>query len=472
MIGERPRGKAVVVLGSGRLGRIGLMGGALVACVACSETVPATQVIVSVNSNLQVGEELASVVVYVMDPDSNKVVSQHPFELTDDKPRNREVRLPFSFGLSKGQKSRFRLDVIGYAPTGAGGAEEAVVEQKVLGTFRDRETLLLKVFLAKACFMRMCEEDDRTCYPERDGDVAAGDCGDVLEPALKPARPGDERDVWTNIPLGAAGSDGGTAGSGESGADASGGAGRAGNSGGAGRDGGAGDAAAAGTSGEAGEGEAGETGEAGEGAGSGGSGESGAGSGGAGAGSGAAGAGTGGTGGTAACVPTGERHHTSEGADHVETGPQATDPDDYVSDPPSSGIHCNSFGAYANFTEAKPLPLCNWVHNLEHGAVVLLYNCPTPCPQIVAGLEQVIADSSPDPDCANLEPPLKRLILTPYRGMSAKFAASTWEFTWTSNCDTITAADREALLDFIDEHWGSRGTAGEKTLCSLGSVTP
>ena len=45
-------------------------------------------------------------------------------------------------GLSKGQKSRFRLDVIGYAPTGAGGAEEAVVEQKVLGTFRDRETRL------------------------------------------------------------------------------------------------------------------------------------------------------------------------------------------------------------------------------------------------------------------------------------------------------------------------------------------
>jgi Protein of unknown function (DUF3105) len=455
------------VSASGRLGRIGLLGCALLAGAACSETVPATQVIVTVNSDLEVGEELASVVVYVVDPDSNKVVGQHPFELTKGAPRNRQVRLPFSFGLTKAQKSRFRLDVIGYAPTGSGGAEEAVVEQKVLGTFRDRETLLLKVFLAKACFMRMCEEDDRTCYPERDGDVEAGDCGDVLEPTLATALAGDERDAWTKIPSGSAGNDGGVAGSDEGGASGSGTAGRAG---GAGRDGGAGDAAA-GTGGGAGEGEAGETGEAGEGAGTGGSGQSG-GSGGAGAGSGGAGEGAGGSAGTPACVPTGETMHVTEDADHVPVPPaaQVTSPSDYGSDPPSSGLHCEAFGMYTTFTEAKPLPLCNWVHNLEHGAVVLLYNCPTPCPEIVDGLEQVIAGPLPDPDCTGAG--LKRLILTPYDGMSARFAATTWGYTWTSNCDTITAADRAALHDFIEEHWGTRGIAPEKDLCYQGSVTP
>jgi hypothetical protein len=85
----------------------------------------------------------------------------------------------------------------------------------------------------------------------------------------------------------------------------------------------------------------------------------------------------------------------------------------------------------------------------------------------------VIDGSPPDPDCNLVEPPVKRLILTPYADMDATFAATAWRHTWTSKCTTFTASDREALLDFIEEHWGSNGDAGgEDTVCSPGSITP
>src|SRR5262245_49848708 len=68
-----------------------------VACAACDdEVVPATQVIVSVNSDLVVGEQLTSVTAYVLDAAGGNVVAEHPFELTAGSPRQGQVRLPFS----------------------------------------------------------------------------------------------------------------------------------------------------------------------------------------------------------------------------------------------------------------------------------------------------------------------------------------------------------------------------------------
>src|SRR5689334_4317457 len=41
--------------------------------------------------------------------------------------------------------------------------------------------------------------------------------------------------------------------------------------------------------------------------------------------------------------------------------------------PPTGGPHCATPLACQNFTAEQPV--CNWVHNLEHGHLVLLYNC-------------------------------------------------------------------------------------------------
>lgn len=64
-----------------------------------------------------------------------------------------------------------------------------------------------------------------------------------------------------------------------------------------------------------------------------------------------------------------------EGANHVEQGSPIT----YKHYPPSSGPH---YGAPAQYgVQAVPVPEGAWVHNLEHGAIVLLYKCAGDCEQ-------------------------------------------------------------------------------------------
>jgi Protein of unknown function (DUF3105) len=451
LIGEQLRGKAVGVFARGGLQR--RLAGALAlsaCCLGCSdEIVPATQVVVTVNSDLEVGQELTSVTAYVLDAAGGNVVDEHPFELTADEPRTGQVRLPFSFVIAKKQASRFRLDVIGYGPTGPGGAERAVVEQKVIASFRDRETLLLKVFLSKLCVPNVCQ-GERTCHPESGDGVEAGECGEALRPSLDPVKAGEEDRAWTGEQPGGrdAGMDADVPQAGE-GADA-GGAGRGGTGGRGGMaDGGAGRGAAGGR---------------------GGAGAS-SGTGGRGAGTGGMAAGTGGMGGAGngglpECA-TGERTHVDEGSDHA--GSFA--PEQYESDPPSSGMHCEPFGQYTTYTDAKPLPPCNFVHNLEHGAVVLLYNCEQPCPEIVDGLEGVIAAGVSDPNCNGSG--ILRVILTPYHDMDATFAATAWQRTWTSKCTTFTQADHDALVAFVTANLGTTANrAGEPGNCNNGSITP
>ncbi len=68
--------------------------------------------------------------------------------------------------------------------------------------------------------------------------------------------------------------------------------------------------------------------------------------------------------------------------DHVDT------PIDYPDPPPTSGPHNSCWVAYGAYdTEVADE---RWVHNLEHGAVVFLYDCPSGCPDEVAALEALI----------------------------------------------------------------------------------
>jgi hypothetical protein len=165
-----------------------------------------------------------------------------------------------------------------------------------------------------------------------------------------------------------------------------------------------------------------------------------------------------------ACLITlGETHpHDSNPAPHV---PVELDPSEYNSSPPSSGPHCGSWGQYATYEPSAPLPACNYLHNLEHGAVALLYNCPEGCPDVVAALGAILADPPDDPDCA-----APRLLLTPYEDMDALVAAAAWGHTWTSEAfDECTEA---SLRAFIETHIGSRGTSPEPMVCANGSIAP
>jgi hypothetical protein len=155
-----------------------------------------------------------------------------------------------------------------------------------------------------------------------------------------------------------------------------------------------------------------------------------------------------------ACTPEGEVHRTAA-ADGTVGSLEEFATLTFDSNPPSSGRHCAQGGAYGGYTEAQPLPRCNYLANLAQGGVVLTYNCPAGCADIAGQLARAIADVQ-DPDCTNN----RRVLITPDKALDVKVAAVAWGFTWRSDC--LDTATRPALVKFINDHIGTRGEAPGK----------
>lgn len=170
--------------------------------------------------------------------------------------------------------------------------------------------------------------------------------------------------------------------------------------------------------------------------------------------------GEGGSGGGSACIVEGDTLHATLGGMHVESNEDV----EYNSNPPSSGPHCGVWGSWGVFSEEKPLSDCNFIHNLEHGGIVLAYRCPEGCEDIVSELE-TLRDSAMDPDCS-----VPRVIITPNDELDVVVAAAAWQRTWRGDCLDEPAVT--SLKRFIAYNIGSRGIAPEATLCEPGSITP
>ena len=129
--------------------------------------------------------------------------------------------------------------------------------------------------------------------------------------------------------------------------------------------------------------------------------------------------------------------HPIEGAVHVPICSPLT----YRTNPPSSGNH---YGVWADYrTYERPILRGFWVHSLEHGAMVITYNCPGGCPDEVAAAQAFI-DSLPA-ECSSNS---RRLILAPDPELDVRFAASAWGFTLLAGC-----FDRDAFAVFYAEHY-------------------
>ncbi len=123
-----------------------------------------------------------------------------------------------------------------------------------------------------------------------------------------------------------------------------------------------------------------------------------------------------------------------EGAVHVSTCAPVT----YGSHPPSSGPHYGSWPVFRVYDQ--PVPWGYLVHGLEHGAVVVAYNCPDGCPAVVDQLKALYAAVPPRESCSR--PPL---IITPDPSLDVPFAASGWGATLRARC-----FDRDRFDAFID----------------------
>jgi hypothetical protein len=112
--------------------------------------------------------------------------------------------------------------------------------------------------------------------------------------------------------------------------------------------------------------------------------------------------------------------------------------------PPVSGDH---YGEWAEFKEyAKPVAAGYWLHNLEHGGLVLLYNCPAGCSDEVKQLRALV--TALPTEAATCSPTVKRAILAPDTVMSARFAVIGWGHSLSGDC-----LDSAAFHGFMNDHF-------------------
>jgi hypothetical protein len=129
------------------------------------------------------------------------------------------------------------------------------------------------------------------------------------------------------------------------------------------------------------------------------------------------------------------------------------------SNPPSSGPHYPVWAAYGQ--SHAPVPRGYYVHDLEHGAIVLLYNCgDAGCADVVAALHAVSDAIPDDPLCIGARQGVRvRTVITSDPLIDAPVAAAAWGWTYVAEC-----VDFATLEQFALEHYGH----GPESTCGDG----
>jgi hypothetical protein len=115
----------------------------------------------------------------------------------------------------------------------------------------------------------------------------------------------------------------------------------------------------------------------------------------------------------------------------------------YGTSPPSSGRHYPPPNWAAFKVYDAPVPWGFLVHSLEHGAVVVVYNCPGGCPADEIAAARSWAAAVQDP--LGCQPP--RVILAPDPTLDVPWAAAAWGWTLRA-----AAFDAAAFQAFYTEH--------------------
>jgi len=131
----------------------------------------------------------------------------------------------------------------------------------------------------------------------------------------------------------------------------------------------------------------------------------------------------------------------------------------YSTSPPVFGDHYPVWAAYKTYDFEVPLGYL--VHDLEHGAIVIFYDCPDGCRDEVATVQAFIDALPADPRCTSAV--RVQVVLVPRPGLGARWAASAWGYSLTADC-----FDPEVFRTFYDEHHGQ----GPEDLCAQGVSLP
>jgi Protein of unknown function (DUF3105) len=125
------------------------------------------------------------------------------------------------------------------------------------------------------------------------------------------------------------------------------------------------------------------------------------------------------------------------GRTHIPSG----QPYNYNSNPPTSGPHTSAVATPG--VHEEPVPKETAVHNMEHGQVVVWYNCNAPQPlnaDACNTLKQSLAGVVSDALERN-----KRVVMTPYSDMDHTIALTAWQFL-----DAFDQFDGQRVRTFVD----------------------
>lgn len=133
----------------------------------------------------------------------------------------------------------------------------------------------------------------------------------------------------------------------------------------------------------------------------------------------------------------------------------------YSSDPPTSGMHLESFSQ--TLISQTPIPKYLQVHLLEHGNVLMQYNCQ--CPDIAGALAQIASlynnrqlpqgQTTFTPDLIQtIEERGSGVIVAPYPSMKHKIALTAW-----TRLETFDAIDEPAMIKFINAYLTNQANA-------------
>jgi hypothetical protein len=128
---------------------------------------------------------------------------------------------------------------------------------------------------------------------------------------------------------------------------------------------------------------------------------------------------------------------------------------DHISNPPTSGPHYPRWASFQSYDE--PIPRGYLVHALEHGAVMLAYDCPQGCDAEVMAMQAFVDGLEPDPAC--IAPVVNRLIIVPDPALDVPFAAAAWGHMLKAQC-----FDEELVAAFVEAHYAS----GPENVCGQG----
>ena len=121
------------------------------------------------------------------------------------------------------------------------------------------------------------------------------------------------------------------------------------------------------------------------------------------------------------------------GNKHLQTPDEPHIP--YNSDPPTSGPHLPYIAPWGIHTE--PIIKELQVHNLEDGGVMVQYNCPSDCRDMVDKLRTIVGRYQ------------EQVILAPFPGMQHRIALTAW-----TRLDAFDTLDERRIVHFIDSYRG------------------